>query len=138
MEGNARRKPPVPAAGHTDVESWFGRLVPHLQPIVREFEETIRTVISDLDFAVKYKWVFYGVPALGWTIEIAPYDVSVNALFLGGARFDRPPPLGTSDPIRYVKISSQHEVARSDLTDWIRQAGRTPGWRWRRLRQLSG
>jgi hypothetical protein len=35
--------------------------------------------------AVKWKRAFYGLPGLGWIIEIAPYDVSVNVFFLGGA-----------------------------------------------------
>jgi hypothetical protein len=49
------------------------------------------------DYAVKYKRAFYGLPELGWIIEIAPYDVSVNVVFLGGADFDPPPPLGTTN-----------------------------------------
>jgi hypothetical protein len=32
----------------------------------------------------------------GWIIELAAYDVSVNVVFLGGADFYSPPPLGTT------------------------------------------
>ena len=34
--------------------------------------------------------------ALGWIIEIAPYDVCVNVVFLCGADFEPPPRLGTT------------------------------------------
>lgn len=34
--------------------------------------------------------------ALGWIIEIAPYDVCVNVVFPGGADFEPPPRLGTT------------------------------------------
>jgi hypothetical protein len=77
---------------------------------------------------VKWKRPYYGLPELGWVIELAAYDVSVNVVFLGGADFDRPPPLGTADRTRYIKLTSVEEVDRPELNDWIEQAGRTPGW----------
>jgi len=55
---------------------------------------------------VKYKRAFYGLPEHGWIIELAPYDVSVNVLFLGGADLDPPPPFGTTGRTRYVKVTS--------------------------------
>jgi hypothetical protein len=63
-----------------------------------------------------------------WIIEMAAYDVSVNIVFLGGADFTSPPPLGTTDRTRYVKVSSLEEAQRPELHKWIEQAGRTPGW----------
>ncbi len=60
---------------------------------------------------------------------MAAYDVSVNVVFLGGADFDRPPPLGTADRTRYGKVTSVEEVLRPELHKWIEEASRTPGWR---------
>ena len=37
-------------------------------------------------------------------IELAAYDVSVNVIFLGGADFDSPPPLGDTGRSRYAKV----------------------------------
>jgi hypothetical protein len=128
IKGKAGRKPPEPLSGHSDIEDWFGRLMPYLQPIVKGLDETIRAVVPGLHYAVKWKRAFYGQPELGWIIEIAPYDVSVNVVFLGGADFDPAPPLGTADRTRYVKISTLEEVERPELHEWIAQAGRTPGW----------
>jgi hypothetical protein len=54
--------------------------------------------------------------------------VSVNVVFFGGAEFDPPPPLGTTDRSRYVKVTSLEEVERPDMRQWIEQAGRLPGW----------
>jgi hypothetical protein len=53
----------------------------------------------------------------------------VNVLFLGGADFKPPPPLGTADRTRYVKVTTLSEAERPELLDWIEQAGRTPGWK---------
>ncbi len=129
IKENPRRKPPEPAAGHSDIEDWFGRLMPNLQPIVEGLDESIRAAVDGLDYAVKYKRAFYGLPELGWIIEIAPYDVSVNVLFPGGAAFDPPPPLGNTGQTRYVKITTLPEAKNPELVNWIQQAARTPGWK---------
>ena len=129
IKGNAARKPPDPSAGHSDIDEWLRLLMPYLQPIVTWLDESIRAKVPGLQYAVKYKRAFYGLPGLGWIIELAPYDVSVNVVFLGGADFDPPPPLGTTGRTRYVKVTSLEEGQRPELHEWIEQAGRTPGWK---------
>ena len=128
IKGNVGRKPPEPSAAHSGIDHWFGLLVPHLQPIVKGLDELIRALVPGLHYAVKWKRAFYGLPELGWIIEIAPYDVSVNVVFLGGADFNPPPPLGTTDRTRYVKVATLDETQRPELHEWIVRAGSTPGW----------
>ena len=103
--------------------------MPYLQPIVKGLDESIRAAVPGLPYAVKWKRALYGLPGLGWIIEIAPYDVSVNVVFLGGADFDSPPPLGTTDRTRYFKVTTLEDVQRPELREWIEEASRTPGWR---------
>jgi hypothetical protein len=102
--------------------------MPDLQPIVPRLDELIRSTVPGLDYAINRKRAYYGLSELGWIIEIAAYDVSVNILFLGGADFESPPPLGTADRTRYIKVTSLEETQRPELKRWIEQAGRTPGW----------
>ena len=128
IKGNAGRKPPEPSADHSDIDDWSRRLMPDLQPIVKRLDESIRAALPGLDYAVKWKRAYYGLPELGWIIEIAAYDVSVNVVFLGGAGFESPPPLGATDRTRYIKVTSLEEAQRPELRKWIEQAGRTPGW----------
>lgn len=129
IKGNAGRKPPEPSADHSDIEEWCRHLMPDLQPIVQGLDELIRATVPDLEYAVNRKRGYYGLPGLGWLIEIAAYDVSVNVLFLGGTDFESPPPLGTTDRTRYIKVTSLEEVQAQELREWIEQAGRTPGWK---------
>src|SRR5690349_7168225 len=91
---NTARKPPVPADSHAELGDWMRRVMPDLHPIVKELDGLIRGTIPNLHFAVKWKRAFYGLPGLGWLIEIVAYDVSVNVVFFGGADFASPPPLG--------------------------------------------
>ena len=129
VKGNAGRKPPEPSAKHSEIDAWVRTLVPHLQPIVKSLDKSIRAAVPGLHYAVKYKRAFYGLPELGWIIELAPYDVSVNVLFFGGADFDPPPKLGSADRTRYVKVTNLDDATQPDLLDWAKQAGRTPGWK---------
>jgi hypothetical protein len=57
------------------------------------------------------------------------YDVSMNVVFFGGAELDPPPPLGTTDRSRYVKVKTLEEAHGPEIHEWIEQAGRVPGWK---------
>jgi hypothetical protein len=61
-------------------------------------------------------------------IEMVAYDVSVNVVFFGGAEFDQPPPLGTTERTRYVKLTTLEDAQGPEMHKWIEQAGRVRGW----------
>ena len=122
------RKPPVPSDSRADIDDWMRRAMPDLQPIVKRVDESIREKLPDLQYAVKWKKAYYGLRDLGWVIELVAYDVSVNVVFLGGADFDSPPPLGDTDRSRYVKLKTLEEAEAPEMQEWIEQAGRAPGW----------
>ena len=124
------RTPPVPTDSHAEIEEWMiRRVVPDMHPIVELLDESIRETIPGLQYAVKWKNAYYGLPELGWIIEMAAYAVSVNVDFFGGADFDPPPPLGTTDRSRYVKVKTLEEAQGPEMHAWIEQAGRVPGWK---------
>jgi hypothetical protein len=126
---NATRKPPVPSDSHAAIEDWIERVMPGLHPIVKQVDEIIRATVPGLHYAVKWKKAYYGLPALGWIIEVVAYDVSANVVFFGGADFDPPPPLGSTGRTRYVKLTSLNDVQGPEINKWIEQAGRVQGWR---------
>jgi hypothetical protein len=128
-KANAARKPPEPSDSHAEIEDLMRRVMPDLHPIVKRLDETIREVIPRLQYAVKWKKAYYGLPDLGWIIEMVAYDVSVNVVFFGGAEFDPAPPLGDTDRSRYVKLRNLEEAQAPEMRDWIEQAGRVPGWK---------
>jgi hypothetical protein len=129
IKGYSSRKPPEPSESHAEIADWMKRLMPDLQPIVRKLDEMIRDTLSDLRYAVKWKKAYYGLPDRGWIIEMVAYDVSVNLVFLGGADFDNPPPLGDADRARYVKIKSLDEIDESVMRKWIENAAQVDGWK---------
>jgi hypothetical protein len=126
---SSARKPPSPSEGHGEIDHWISRVMPDLHPIVKSLDEQIRELIPELRYAVKWKRAFYGVPILEWIVEMVAYDVSVNVVFLGGADFDSPPPLGNTGRGRYVKVRTPEEAQSSEMVGWIEQAARVPGWK---------
>ena len=104
------------------------RVMPDLNPVVKYLDELIRETVPGLHYALKWKKAYYGVPKHGWIIELVAYDVSVNVVFLGGAAFDSPPPLGSGES-RYVKLKTLEEAQDPALRKWIKQAGSTAGWK---------
>ena len=122
------RKPPEPSDSHAEIDDWTRSVMPDLQPIVKRLDGMIRESIPGLQYAIKWKKAYYGLPELGWLIEMVAYDVSVNVVFFGGAEFDSSPPLGDTDRSRYVKVTSVKDVERREMRDWVEQAGHVPGW----------
>jgi hypothetical protein len=127
---NSSRKAPEPSESHADIEEWMGRVMPDLHPIVERLDGTIRETIPGLRYAIKWKKAYYGLPDVGWMLELVAYDVSVNVVFFGGADFDAPPPLGTTDRSRYVKVKTLEEAEGPEMQAWIEQARHVPGWAW--------
>ncbi len=122
------RKPPIPSDGHAEIEDWIRRVMPDLHPVVKRLDESIRETVSGLQYAVKWRKAYYGLPERGWIIEMVAYDVSVNVVFFGGAEFDPPPPLGSTGRTRYVKLKTLEEAQAPEIDNWIRQAAGVPGW----------
>jgi hypothetical protein len=122
------RKPPEPSTSHAEIDGWMRSVMPDLQPIVRSVDELIRETVADLQYAIKWKKAYYGVPDRGWIIEMVAYDLSVNVVFFGGADFAFPPPLGDTDRSRYVKVTTVEDAARPEMREWVRQAAEAPGW----------
>ena len=127
-KASSSRKPPVPAEGHAEIDEWMRRVMPDLNPIVNHLDQLVRETIPDLQYAVKWKKAYYGLPDLGWIIEMVSYDVSVNLVFLGGAQLDPQPPLGDGTS-RYIKVTTLEEAQDPEIQNWIKQAGSVPGWK---------
>jgi hypothetical protein len=135
-QGTAKTRKPIttkkaPAAtnSHAAIEDWIQRVMPDLYPIVKGLDELMCETIPGLQYAVKWKKAYYGLPDQGWVIEMVAYDVSVNVVFFGGADFDPPPPLGTAGRSRYIKLKTLEEAGSPLMRKWIQQARRAPGWK---------
>ena len=123
------KKPPIPLNDHQVIKDWITqRIMPGLQPLIKNIDGLISDSIPDLQYAVKWGNAYYGTSELGWIIEVAAYDVSANIVFLNGAAFDTQPPLGSGET-RYVKLRTLDELNGLGVPDFINQAGSHQGWK---------
>jgi hypothetical protein len=123
------KKAPVATDSHAAIEDWTRRVMPDLHPIVKRLDQLICETIPGLQYAIKWKRAYYGLPEHGWIIEMVAYDVSVNLVFFGGAEFDSPPPLGSVGRSRYVKLKTLEAAQAPLIRKWIQQAGGVRGWK---------
>lgn len=124
------KKPPIPSNYHKVIEDWMSsRIMPGIQPMIKEIDSLIHDSIPNLQYAIKWGNAYYGTNELGWLIEVAAYDVTANIVFLNGAAFDPQPPLGTGGETRYIKLKSIEELNESHVIDFIKQAGTRDGWK---------
>lgn len=127
-KANTTRKPPEFSHDHSLIEDHIDDSMPKMQPLARRLDELIRETIPEVQFGVKWGTAYYGLPDVGWIIEIGTYHVSVNIGFFGGADFDPPPPLGDSGRSRYIKLRSLEDIEAPEIRSWIEQSTSFPGW----------
>lgn len=123
------KKPPVPLENHSKIEDWIQQVMPDTHPIVKKLDELICKNISGLHYAIKWGKVYYGLPELGWIIEMSAFKISVNIVFLAGKELNPPPPLGDEEQARYIKLKTLEEVNRPEIKNWIQQASHLTGWK---------
>jgi hypothetical protein len=123
------KKAPEATDSHAAIDDWIRHVMPDLHPIVKRLDELICKTIPGLQYAVKWKKAYYGLPDQGWVIEMVAYDVSVNVVFFGGADFDPPLPLGSVGRSRYVKLKTLEEAQEPLMRRWIQQARHAAGWK---------
>ena len=123
------KKAPTAADSHAVIDDWIRGVMPDLNPVVKRMDELICKTIPGLQYAVKWKRAYYGLPEHGWIIEMVAYDVSVNVVFFGGVEFDPPPSLGSVGRSRYVKVKTLEEAQEPLTLKWIEQASSVHGWK---------
>lgn len=122
--------PPTAVDNYQIIQTFITQeTIPKIQPLVKEIDILIAKSISNLQYAIKWGSIFYGTKELGWIIQVAPLAVSVNILFLNGAEFESPPPLGETDKTRYVKLKSLGDLEKYDTSRWIEEATLREGWK---------
>ncbi len=104
-KANTTRKPPVPSSSHAVIEDWIAR-DPDLHPIVKRLDIDLR---DDLRASVRGQ-VEEGLLRVART-WVDHRDGCLRRLrecrLFGGAEFDPPPPLGTTERRRYVRLTTR-------------------------------
>jgi hypothetical protein len=105
------------------------------QDTCRRLDALIMKTVPGARKAVKWNSPFYGPPgakaatAGGWFLSFHCFTKYVKVAFFKGAQLKPPPPgESKSDAVRYLDIYEKDGFDEKQLTAWIKQAAKIPGW----------
>lgn len=79
--------------------------------------------------AVKWNSPFYGLEGQGWFLSMHAFAKYMKLAFFRGTSLKPPPPgASKSKDVRYLDIHEGDEVDEAQLTKWLKQAAKLPGW----------
>lgn len=122
--------PQIPKGdGDAPVEAYLRAMPGWKRPIGRRLDNLIVEVVPEVNKAVRWNSPFYGMAGNGWFLSYHCFTRYVKLTFFNGACLDPLPPEPTNDPTtRYLHMGQDSEIDDDQLSDWIRQASRLPGW----------
>jgi len=122
--------PQIPKGdGDAPVQAYLAAMPGWKQRIGRHVDALVAETVPDARRAVRWNSPFYGMEGRGWFLSFHCFPRYVKLTFFDGTSLDPMPP-GTSkqDKVRYLDIHEDDAIDDAQLTDWIAQASRLPGW----------
>ena len=122
--------PQIPKGdGDAPVQAYIAAMPEWKSDAGRWLDELIEKTVPGVQKAVKWNSPFYGVEGEGWFLSFHVFTKYIKVTFFRGSELEPLPPVGSKDPsTRYVHIDEDRELDEEQLTDWIRQAAKIPGW----------
>ncbi len=96
----------------------------------RRLDALIVKAVPKVTKAVKWNSPFYGIEEQGWFVSFHVLTRYVRVTFFGGALLDPMPPGFTakSGESRWIDLH-EGEFNEVQLTKWMKQAAKLPGWK---------
>ena len=117
------------ADGDAPVQAYIAAMPGWKQAVGRRLDVLIVSTVPDVKKAVKWNSPFYGVEGQGWFLNFHCFTKYVKVAFFSGASLTPPPPgESKSKDVRYLDIHEDDEIDEAQLTDWVKQASKLPGW----------
>ena len=114
--------------GDGPVKAYLAAIPGWKRDVARRLDAIIVRTVPGVQKAVKWNSPFYGLEGQGWFLSIHCFTHYVKVTFFQG-RSLRPLPLGESKhpDVRYLDVR-EGELDEAQLTKWVKQASRLPGW----------
>ncbi len=79
--------------------------------------------------AVKWNSPFYGIEGQGWFLSFHVFTRYLKVGFFRGASLKPMPPGESKDKnMRYLDIHEDDKLDEAQMTKWVKQAAKLPGW----------
>ena len=115
------------ADGDTPVQAYIAAIPGWKRDIGMRLDALIMRNVPNVRKAVKWNSPFYGVEGQGWFISFHVFTRYVKVTFFQGTSLSPVPPGGISKDARWIDIH-EDDLDEAQLTTWIQQAAKLPGW----------
>ena len=117
------------ADGSAPVRAYIAAMPGWKREVGRRLDALISRAVPGVHKAVKWNSPFYGMEGKGWIASFHCFTRYVKVTFFNGASL-RPVPPGASKhkDVRYLDIREDDSLDEAQLTAWMKQASKLPGW----------
>jgi hypothetical protein len=122
--------PQIPKGeGDATVQAYIAAMPGWKRAVGERMDALVERAVPKVRKAVKWNSPFYGVEGKGWFLSFHCFTKYVKLTFFNGAALDPPPP-GKSKhkDVRYLDIRKDDPIDEAQLTDWLKQGAKLPGW----------
>jgi hypothetical protein len=115
--------------GDAPVQAYIAAMPDWKRDVGKRLDAIITKAVPGVRKAVKWNSPFYGVADQGWFLSFHVFTRYVKVGFFRGAAL-KPVPPGTSKDanVRYLDIHEDDKIDVAQLTKWVKQAAKIPGW----------
>jgi len=115
--------------GNAPVQAYIDAMPGWKREIGRQLDALIVRTVPKVQKAVKWNSPFYGMEDRGWFLSFHCFTRYVKVTFFDGTSL-KPVPPGTSKQknVRYLDIHEEDSLDEAQLSRWVKQASRLPGW----------
>jgi hypothetical protein len=115
--------------GDAPVQAFIAAMPDWKKAIGKRLDAVITKAVPDVHKAVKWNSPFYGVEGQGWFLSFHVFTRYVKLGFFRGASLKPLPPGSSKDAnMRYLDIHEGDALDEAQLTKWVKQAAKIPGW----------
>ncbi len=118
------------ADGDAPIKAYIAAMPGWKSDLGKRLDALIVRSVPTVKRAVKWNSPFYGLEGRGWFLSFHVLTRYVKVTFFAGTSLQPLPPGGTpkSKDARWIDIHEGDELDEAQMTKWVKQAAKLPGW----------
>lgn len=115
--------------GDAPVQAYLQAIPDWKREVAVELDALITRALPKVQKAVKWNTPMYGMEDNGFFMGFNMTTKYVKVAFFQGALLEPlPPDASTQKKVRYLHIREQDVMDKEQITAWVKQAAKLPGW----------